>query len=176
MDQVSCACIVLCRRRLRNSLIADVLSSLDGQRCRSASGCFLSCALRAADGETGLLQAYCTASGREKAGRRVRRIWHVPGAPMMSHACTCHRSSEVEHVPYSISFPPLACAVCICRQLVGLKPKPLCPSSCQEAAETAAQARDGDMLSKIQGMVGAASPLGLAVSQIKGRLQIPLRP
>ncbi len=45
----------------------------------------------------------------------------------------------------------------------------------QEAAETAAQARDGDMLSKIQGMVGAASPLGLAVSQIKGRLQIPLR-
>ncbi len=31
------------------------------------------------------------------------------------------------------------------------------------------------MLSKIQGMVGAASPLGLAVSQIKGRLQIPVR-
>ena len=50
---------------------------------------------------------------------------------------------------------------------------PLC---LQEAAETAAQARDGDMLSKIQAMVGAASPLGLAVSQIKGRLQIPLRP
>jgi hypothetical protein len=41
-----------------------------------------------------------------------------------------------------------------------------------EAAETAAQAKDSDMLSTIQSMVGAASPLGVAVSQIKERLQV----
>jgi hypothetical protein len=44
----------------------------------------------------------------------------------------------------------------------------------QEAAETAAQNRDGDMLSKIQGMVGATSPLGLAVSKIGQSLQLPM--
>lgn len=44
----------------------------------------------------------------------------------------------------------------------------------REAAETAAQNKDGDMLSKIQGMVGAASPLGLAVSKISQSLQLPI--
>ena len=43
----------------------------------------------------------------------------------------------------------------------------------QEAAETAAANKDGDMLSKIQGMVGAASPLGQAVSKIGQSLQLP---
>ena len=41
----------------------------------------------------------------------------------------------------------------------------------REAAETAAKSRDSDMLSKIQGLVGGTSPLGLAVTQIKDRLQ-----
>ena len=45
----------------------------------------------------------------------------------------------------------------------------------QEAAETAALNRDGDMLSKIQDLVGAASPLGLAVSKIGQSLQLPSR-
>ena len=45
----------------------------------------------------------------------------------------------------------------------------------QEAAETAAQSRDSDMLSKIQGLVGSSSPLGLAVTQIKDRLQASTR-
>jgi hypothetical protein len=41
----------------------------------------------------------------------------------------------------------------------------------REAAETAAKSRDSDMLSKIQSLVGGTSPLGLAVTQIKDRLQ-----
>eukprot|EP00884_Botryococcus_braunii_P014408 jgi/Botrbrau1/22969/Bobra.0030s0041.1 len=45
----------------------------------------------------------------------------------------------------------------------------------REAAEAAARARDSDMLTKIQGMVGTSSPLGVAVSQIKDRLQSSLR-
>lgn len=40
----------------------------------------------------------------------------------------------------------------------------------QEAAESAAAGRDPDMLSRIQGAVGAASPLGMAVGQLKDRL------
>ncbi len=45
----------------------------------------------------------------------------------------------------------------------------------REAAEAAARARDSDMLTKIQGMVGTSSPLGVAVTQIKDRLQSSLR-
>lgn len=41
----------------------------------------------------------------------------------------------------------------------------------KEAAETAAHSKDSDMLSKIQGLVGSASPIGLAVAQVKDRLQ-----
>lgn len=41
----------------------------------------------------------------------------------------------------------------------------------QEAAECAARSRDSDMLSKIQDTLGTSSPLGLAVAQIKERLQ-----
>lgn len=41
----------------------------------------------------------------------------------------------------------------------------------REAAETAAHSKDSDMLSKIQGLVGSSSPLGLAVTQLKDRLQ-----
>lgn len=41
----------------------------------------------------------------------------------------------------------------------------------QEAAETAAKSRDSDMLSKIQSLVGGSSPLGMAVTQLKDRLQ-----
>lgn len=41
----------------------------------------------------------------------------------------------------------------------------------QEAAETAAKSKDSDMLSKIQSLVGGTSPLGLAVTQLKDRLQ-----
>ncbi|KAL3162570.1 hypothetical protein ABBQ38_008623 [Trebouxia sp. C0009 RCD-2024] len=40
----------------------------------------------------------------------------------------------------------------------------------QEAAETAATVKDSAMLSKIQGMVGTASPLGATVAQIRDRL------
>ncbi|KAK9815234.1 hypothetical protein WJX72_000416 [[Myrmecia] bisecta] len=40
----------------------------------------------------------------------------------------------------------------------------------QEAAETAALSRDSELLSRIQNMVGTASPLGVAVTQIKDRL------
>ena len=88
-------------------------------------------------------------------------------------ACGCPRLPSGHDVPdvsmlaqADVSWLPLTVI------LIGLA----CLLLPQEAAETAAQARDGDMLSKIQAMVGAASPLGLAVSQIKGRLQIPLRP
>lgn len=41
----------------------------------------------------------------------------------------------------------------------------------QEAAECAARARDSDMLGKLQDMVGTVSPLGVAVAQLKERLQ-----
>ncbi len=41
----------------------------------------------------------------------------------------------------------------------------------QEAAECAARVRDNDMLSKLQDMIGTVSPLGVAVSQLKDRLQ-----
>ncbi len=41
----------------------------------------------------------------------------------------------------------------------------------KEAAECAARARDSDMLSKLQDMIGTVSPLGVAVSQLKDRLQ-----
>ncbi|KAK9907253.1 hypothetical protein WJX75_000093 [Coccomyxa subellipsoidea] len=41
----------------------------------------------------------------------------------------------------------------------------------QEAAECAARARDSDMLSKLQDMIGTVSPLGVAVGQLKDRLQ-----
>ena len=84
---------------------------------------------------------------------------------------------RIEHSPLTKLYcPPSGGIVRICRRRFLLRLKLVCQLPQQEAAETAAQARDGDMLSKIQGMVGAASPLGLAVSQIKGRLQIPLRP
>ncbi len=45
----------------------------------------------------------------------------------------------------------------------------------QEAAECAARARDSDMLSKLQDTLGTTSPLGLAVAQIKERLQAGAR-
>ena len=45
----------------------------------------------------------------------------------------------------------------------------------QEAAECAARVRDGDMLTKLQDMIGTASPLGGAVSQLKDRLQAGVR-
>ena len=45
----------------------------------------------------------------------------------------------------------------------------------QEAAECAARVRDGDMLSKLQDMIGTVSPLGGAVSQLKDRLQAGVR-
>ena len=40
----------------------------------------------------------------------------------------------------------------------------------QEAAECAARARDGDMLSKLQASIGTTSALGVAVSQLRERL------
>ena len=40
----------------------------------------------------------------------------------------------------------------------------------QEAAEMAAQSKDSDMLSKIQGIVGSASQVGIAVTQFRNRL------
>mmetsp|Transcript_15272 Transcript_15272/g.46155 ORF Transcript_15272/g.46155 Transcript_15272/m.46155 type:complete len:862 (+) Transcript_15272:225-2810(+) len=42
-----------------------------------------------------------------------------------------------------------------------------------EAAEAAAAARDGELLGRIQAAVGAASPLGSAITQIRDRLQLP---
>ncbi len=45
----------------------------------------------------------------------------------------------------------------------------------REAAECAARVRDGDMLSKLQDMIGTVSPLGGAVSQLKDRLQAGVR-
>jgi hypothetical protein len=43
-----------------------------------------------------------------------------------------------------------------------------CP---REAAEVAAKLRDADLLTKIQGLVPASSPAGLAIAQIKERFQ-----
>ena len=40
----------------------------------------------------------------------------------------------------------------------------------QEAAEMAAQSKDSDMLSRIQGIVGSASQVGMAVTQFRNRL------
>lgn len=47
-----------------------------------------------------------------------------------------------------------------------------CP---REAAEVAAKLRDGDLLAKIQGLVPAASPAGLAIAQIRERFQATFR-
>ena len=47
-----------------------------------------------------------------------------------------------------------------------------CP---REAAEVAAKLRDGDLLARIQGLVPATSPAGLAISQIKERFQAGFR-
>ncbi len=47
-----------------------------------------------------------------------------------------------------------------------------CP---REAAEVAAKLRDGDLFAKIQGLVPATSPAGLAISQIKERFQAGFR-
>ncbi len=41
----------------------------------------------------------------------------------------------------------------------------------REAAEVAARLRDGDLLGRIQGAVSAHSPAGLAIAQIRERLQ-----
>lgn len=40
----------------------------------------------------------------------------------------------------------------------------------REAAEAAAAAKDADMLSKLKGMVGQSSPIGLAIDQLRERL------
>ena len=45
----------------------------------------------------------------------------------------------------------------------------------QEAVECAARVRDGDMLTKLQDMIGTVSPLGGAVSQLKDRIQAGVR-
>ena len=45
----------------------------------------------------------------------------------------------------------------------------------REAAEVAAKLRDGDLFARIQGLVPATSPAGLAISQIKERLQTGFR-
>lgn len=45
-----------------------------------------------------------------------------------------------------------------------------------EAAEAAAAARDGELLGRIQAAVGASSPLGAAITQIRDRMQLPSLP
>lgn len=40
-------------------------------------------------------------------------------------------------------------------------------------SQAAAAARDGELLGRIQAAVGAASPLGSAITQIRDRLQLP---
>lgn len=45
----------------------------------------------------------------------------------------------------------------------------------REAAECAARVRDGDMLTKLQDMIGTGNPLGGVVSQLKDRLQAGVR-
>lgn len=47
-----------------------------------------------------------------------------------------------------------------------------CP---REAAEVAARLRDGDLFTRIQGLVPATTPAGIAISQIKERLQTGFR-
>jgi hypothetical protein len=47
-----------------------------------------------------------------------------------------------------------------------------CP---REAAEVAAKIKDNDLFARIQGLVPATSPAGLAISQIRERFQAGFR-